>query len=184
MYHQYNFLQPFPAIFSVSCNRLHHPCITLSLAIVSFFIAHNTHHTPHWQAYQLPEDNEIIGRVGSSIIKPLKHSDVRINGQSFVCLPNPLFVLCLRPFLSPFKRFLSSTQYTYHIQDYYTHSKCSVTICIHHPPSLPSHSTFFLPIPRNHPTRRSRQTQSHRFSYYRIRSYFIPSTYTTFCQPF
>jgi len=106
-----------------------------------------TYHTG--RQYNLPANNEITERVGSSIIKPPKHSDVRINGQYFTCQPNPLFCLRLssgRAISIPIQATPFFSSYTYHIHNYYTHSNRSVTICIHNPPSLPSHSTFY-PLP-------------------------------------
>jgi hypothetical protein len=125
---------------------MHHtfPCNCL------IFTSINPHTTPHWQAYNLPADNEISERVGSSIIKPPKRSDVRINGQYFICQPNPPIFSSYLPrkshFYSPFKRLLSSTHKSTTSTIITLISNRSVTICIHNPPSLPSHSTFY-PLP-------------------------------------
>lgn len=107
MYHHYNVLHPFRAIFLF-------PAIA-SIIHASHFPLQSSHfpspHPPTTLAGILPirrRDNW-EGRLLHHQI-PKAHNDVRINGQSFSCLPNPLFSLSLaqeEPFLFPFKRLLS-----------------------------------------------------------------------------
>jgi hypothetical protein len=141
MYHHYNFprIFLFPAIASI----IHASHFPLQFSHLHFHQT-TTHHTG--RQYNLPANNEITERVGSSIIKPPKHSDVRINGQYFTCQPNPLCLLSPGRAISiPIQATPFFSSYTYHINNYYTHSNRSVTICIHNPPSLPAF--YIYPIP-------------------------------------
>jgi len=157
MYHHYNVLHPFRAIFLF-------PAIA-SIIHASHFPLQSSHfpfarpsiHTAHWQAYNLPEDNEITGRVGSSIIELQKRNDVRINGQSFF---QPAELSRLSPGGAksiPIQATPFFNSYTYHIHHYYTHSK---PFChyMHSSSTIITLAFYILPTPRNHPTRRGRQT--------------------------
>lgn len=150
MYHQYNVLHPFGTIFLF-------PAIA-SIIHASHFHLQLSHSLPppiHTTlASILPTKDDIIERVGSSIIKFPKHNDVRIKGQCIFCLPNPLLsVSCSGRAISiPFKR-LPSSPHTPTTYTTITLIPTVLSLCIHHPPSLPSHLQFTHSLQAPHATR-------------------------------
>jgi hypothetical protein len=173
MYHHYNVLHPFRAnfLFPAIASIIHASHFPLQSSHFPF--ARPSIHTAHWQAYNLPEDNE-TGRVGSSIIELQKRNDVRINGQSFF---QPAELSRLSPggaksILIQATPFFNSYTIITLIPNR------SVTICIHHPPSLPSHFTFY-PLPAITPRDEVDRLISS-FSYPPHSFLFYFSTYTTF----
>jgi len=114
-----------------------------------------THHTPHTQTHTHTlagtpptENNEIIGRVGSSIIKLPKHNDVQVNGQYFFLPAEPsLFSVSRsgRTISILIQAIPFFTSYTYHIHAYYTHSNRSVTM--HSSSTIITLAFYILPFP-------------------------------------
>jgi len=108
-----------------------------------------------------------------------KHIDVRINGQYFF-LPAELSLVSSLPQEEPiylFKRLLHIIH-----SAIITLIPTVLSLCIHHPPSLPSHFTIYRS--RNYSTRRGRQAYHHFiFSYLSHSFLFYFSIYTTFFHP-
>jgi len=155
-------------------SSMHHtfPCNRL------IFPSHTTHTT---LAGTPPTENEIIGRVGSSIIKLPKHNDVRINGQySFLPAEPSLFFFvphlgrAISILIQAIPFFIS---YTYHIHAYYTHSSRSVTM--HSSSTIITLAFYILPTPHITP-RDVVDRFSTSFSYLPHSFLFYFSTYTTF----